>query len=74
MVTIYNSNNNCNDQNQNVRQNNECKIEIENKDHSDNNLNSVAPQTLICTTIGILKKNFLNPILNIDGPSEMKRR
>ena len=47
-----NSDNNCNDQNQNMKQN-ECKIENENKDHSDNNLNSVGSQTLICTTIGI---------------------
>ena len=48
-----NSDNNCNDQNQNMKQKNECKIENENKDHSDNNLNSAAPQTLICTTVGI---------------------
>ena len=48
-----NSDNNCNDKSQNMKQKNECKIENENKDHSGGNLNSGSPQTLICTTIGI---------------------
>ncbi|HEY6950555.1 MAG TPA: hypothetical protein VI146_08080 [Nitrososphaeraceae archaeon] len=48
-----NSDNNCNDKSQNMKQKNECKIENENKDHSDKNTNSIGSQTLFCTTIGI---------------------
>ena len=45
-----NSDNNCNDQNQNMKQKNECKIVNENKDVSDNNVND---NELICGNLGI---------------------
>ena len=48
-----NSDNNCNDKSQNMKQKNECKIENENKDHSDKNTNSIGSQTMICANIGI---------------------
>jgi hypothetical protein len=47
-----NNNNNCNDDRQQyVEQKNDCKIENENKDHSDNNDNTVRDQTLNCQNV-----------------------
>ncbi len=45
-----NSDNSCNDETQKVEQENNCKIENENKDNSDHNANS---NELICTNLAV---------------------
>jgi hypothetical protein len=48
-----NNNDNCNDsRSQYVEQENNCKIENENSDGSDDNSNSVGSQTLSCSNFG----------------------
>jgi len=48
-----NNNNNCNDdRSQYVQQENNCKIENENKDHSDNNDITPGDQILNCQNVG----------------------
>jgi hypothetical protein len=54
-----NNNNNCNDdRSQYVQQENNCKIENENKDHSDNNDIAPGDQTLNCQNVGAGRDNF----------------
>jgi hypothetical protein len=54
-----NNNDNCNDdRSQYVEQENNCKIENENKDHSDGNTNNPGDQTLNCQNVGAGRDNF----------------
>jgi len=54
-----NNNDNCNDdRSQYVQQENNCKIENENKDHSDNNDIAPGDQTLNCQNVGAGRDNF----------------
>jgi len=56
-----NNNNNCNDdRSQYVQQENNCKIENENKDHSDNNDIAPGDQTLNCQNVGAGRDNTGN--------------
>src|SRR5881397_2704762 len=57
-----NNNNNCNDdRSQYVQQENNCKIENENSENSDDNTNNPGPQTLNCQNVGGGRDNFGSP-------------
>jgi hypothetical protein len=54
-----NNDNNCNDDRQQyVEQENNCKIENENKDHSDSNTNTIGEQLLNCQNVAGGRDNF----------------